>query len=178
MEKRTPKKRNSELSELRQEMRQGFLQSRQETDDLRKEMRQGFLKTEEGFLHARQETDDLRKEMHQGFLKSGKETEELRTSVQDILDAVGSFATHVEENFAEIRQDVAGLKSEIGGIKASMVTKSYLDEKLGNNYGNAVAMVRKEDVKVDSLTQILAKKKVLSKIEAKEVVHMGPFPKA
>lgn len=100
-----------------------------------------------------------------------EETNSIESTKQELLEAINTFATHVDANFAE-------LKADINGIKSSMVTKSYLDEKLASSYGDAVVMVRKEDAKVDNLTGILAKKKFLSKIEVKEVMHVGPFPKA
>jgi hypothetical protein len=113
-----------------------------------------------------------------------KDFQELKTDIQNVLEAVNTFASHTDNRFERIENDIGGLKTEVGSlktevcaIKASMVTKAYLDDKLADLKGDMVAMVRKEDVKVDNLTGLLSKKSVLSKIEAKEIQLMGPFPK-
>ena len=63
------------------------------------------------------------------------------TSKQDILDAIGLFAEQVDCRFDHI-------ESEIVGIKAQMVTKSYLDDKLADLKGDMIAFVRREDAQL------------------------------
>jgi esterase/lipase len=115
---------------------------------------------------------------------------EIKKDIRDILDTVNAFANHTEEQFTEIRQEIGVVKQEIGGIKqevsgikqdvgqikATMVTKAYLDDKLADTRGDLTMYDRKQDKKVDFLTQTLAGKKVLTSKEADAIVAMSPFP--
>lgn len=108
---------------------------------------------------------------------------EIKKDIRDILDTVNAFANHTEEQFAEIRQEIGGIKQEIGGIKqditqikATMVTKAYLDDKLADMRGDLTIYDRKQDKKVDFLARTLESKKVLTAKEADAVVAMSPFP--
>lgn len=97
--------------------------------------------------------------------------EETDKTLHEVLETMNAFATDTEERFERIEKDV-------GVIKATMVTKNYLDVKIGKSYGDTVVMVRKEDNKVDNFVGLLSDKKMLTKLEAKKIVLMGPFPKA
>jgi hypothetical protein len=55
-----------------------------------------------------------------------------------------------------------------------MPTKNYIDAKLFKLSGEICGHLRKEDDKVDAITDILTKKKVLTKPEAKKITQMGP----
>jgi len=66
------------------------------------------------------------------------------TSKHEILEAIGLLADQVED----IRTDVSSLKSDMTVVKATMVTKSYLDDKLGDFKGDMVRFVRTEDAKI------------------------------
>ncbi len=115
---------------------------------------------------------------------------EMKKDIRDILDTVNAFANHTEEQFAEIRQEIGGIKQEIGGIKqeiggikqditqikATMVTKAYLDDKLADMRGDLTINDRKQDKKVDFLTRTLESKKIITAKEADAVVAMSPFP--
>ncbi len=88
---------------------------------------------------------------------------------KDILGAVNKFATSVDKRFD-------GLESRATKIEATMVTKDYLDDKLGDVKGDLVILMRKEDRKLQSLIDILHKRKVISAQEVKQILSMQPFP--
>ena len=90
---------------------------------------------------------------------------------REVMETMNSFATDTEERFERLEKDV-------GMIKATMVTRDYIDVSIGKSYGDAVAMVRKEDDKVDNFVGLLSNKQLITKPEAKKLVLMGPFPKA
>lgn len=69
------------------------------------------------------------------------------------------------------------LREEVDKMRAVMVTKSYLDDKLADLKGDFVAKLRKEDGKTDHLIGILKKKEILSKQEAQEFKEYQIFPK-
>lgn len=99
---------------------------------------------------------------------------------QEILEAVNSFSSDVDNQFKEMRSDVDNqfreMRSEINSIKSQMVTKDYLDDKLYDLKGDMVAMTRKEDKKLGVLVEILQKKQVINQSEAKQILEMQPFP--
>ena len=83
-------------------------------------------------------------------------------SKNEILEAIGEFSNRVDK--------------ELATIKAVMVTKDYLDDKLLNMKGDMVVMMRKEDDKVKTLVQILQRKNLLNDDEAKSIFALEPFP--
>ncbi len=116
---------------------------------------------------------------------------------QEILEAIGAFAEQVDarfdaidrrfdgvdqrflaidQRFVSADKRVDGLESRLGRIEATMVTKSYLDDKLGDLKGDMVALVRKEDQKMNRLIGILAEKTVVTPTEANDVLSFRPFP--
>ena len=56
---------------------------------------------------------------------------------EDISSTVNKFADHVEIEFVD-------LKGRVTCIEANMVTKDYLDEKLGELQGGLIKTIRKE----------------------------------
>lgn len=86
--------------------------------------------------------------------------EELKT--QEILEAVQTLSTHIDQQFEDIR--------------AQMVTKAYLDEKLTDLRGDLVVLIRKEDHKLLELVTILKEKQVLNTEDVKRVLALEPFP--
>lgn len=61
-------------------------------------------------------------------------------------------------------------------IKATMVTKDYLDEKLADLRGDLVVLMRKEDRKLKTLIEILKERKVISRKDEEKILAMEPFP--
>ncbi len=96
---------------------------------------------------------------------------------REVMETMNAFATDTEGRFERLEKDVQGLKTDVGMIKATMVTRDYIDVSISKSYGDAVAMVRKEDDKVDSFVGLLSNKQLITKPEAKKIVFMGPFPK-
>jgi uncharacterized protein YydD (DUF2326 family) len=120
--------------------------------------------------------------MKNNKLKKQDKTEEILEIVNFIKD---NAVTHGE--FNELREEFSGLRGEFGGrldkveaditaIRAEMVTKDYLDDKMADLRGDLVVLTRKEDGKVKELVKILENKKVLSKSEVKKILAMEPFP--
>lgn len=88
-----------------------------------------------------------------------------------ILDALNTYASHMDVEISGLKADMQYVK---GVINTQMVTKDYLDEKFFKFESKIGGHLRKEDDKINALTGILAKKKVLTKSEAKKIAHLGP----
>ncbi|MFH1522230.1 MAG: hypothetical protein ABIE43_00235 [Patescibacteria group bacterium] len=88
---------------------------------------------------------------------------------KEILEAISAF-------FGENEKQLSEIKAEIKGMKATMVTKSYLDDKMADLRGDLVVLMRKEDVKVKRLIEILQKRKVITGKDVKDLMSMEPFP--
>jgi hypothetical protein len=93
----------------------------------------------------------------------------LETAANEILSAVNKFADDTEKRFDS-------LEKRMDKAESLMVTKDYLDDKLGDLKGDIIVTIRKEDVKVRKLIEILQKKNMLSGPEVKEILSMEPFP--
>lgn len=102
---------------------------------------------------------------------------ENEASKNEILEAINTFSTHIDEQIGGIKSDVSSLKSDIGWIKSNMVTKDFLEEKMADLRGDLVVLVRKEDTKLLKLVDILKGRKLISAEEATAVLSMEPFAK-
>ena len=109
---------------------------------------------------------------------------EKEESKNEILEAINEFSSKVDERFDKVdeRFDKVDerfdkVEGEISSIKASMVTKDYLDEKMADLRGDLVVLMRKEDTKVGKLIEILKRRKVITEAEEKEILSMEPFAK-
>lgn len=69
-----------------------------------------------------------------------------------------------------------GMKTDIHGMKAEMVTKSYLDDKLADLEGSVVVRQRKEDKKLNLLIDFLRQKNILEEKEIKMLKDFQVFP--
>lgn len=93
----------------------------------------------------------------------------IEKSENDVLEAIGVFAEQVDRRFE-------GIEGRLTRVEATMVTKSYLDDKLADQKGAIVLMMRKEDQKVNHLVDVMARKRLLSNSETKEVLSFKLFP--
>lgn len=100
----------------------------------------------------------------------------------DILEAIHSFSSEVDQKFANINQRFERIdqrferiENDLRVIKSTMVTKDYLDDKLADLRGDLNVLIRKEDVKLKELVNMLVKKKVITKKEQEKLFTMEPF---
>ena len=91
---------------------------------------------------------------------------------REILDAVNSFATHVEKRFDGVEKRLEKIEVQL----PFLVTKDYLDDKLADLKGDTVVLVRKEDQKVRYLAEILHSRDLLTDEDIKSIFSMHPFP--
>lgn len=90
-------------------------------------------------------------------------------TIGEVLEAVNTLSTHMDERLSRLEGDVTQ-------VKATMVTKNYLDDKLYDLRGDLVVLMRKEDKKVQSLVELLHSKKIISEEETKRILSMDLFP--
>ena len=106
----------------------------------------------------------------------------INSKKQDKTEEILEIVNFIKDNavtsgeFNGLRGEFNGLVGEVQKIKAEMVTKDYLDDKLADLRGDLVVLTRKEDGKVKELVKILQSKKVLNKSEVKRIFSMPPFP--
>lgn len=106
-------------------------------------------------------------------------SDRIDASEQNVLEAISGLADHVEgidTRLTRVESSLTQVDTRLVRVEATMVTKSYLDDKLGGLKGDMVSMVRKEDEKVNGLVSVLAKKSVLTPREAKEALSIRLFP--
>jgi len=108
-----------------------------------------------------------------------------KTQIEEVLEIVSFIkdhaASHEDVNRLETRMDsleirMESLETRVDSLGAKVVTKDYLDDKLADLRGDLVVLMRKEDVKVRTLVEIMLGKQLLSKEEANKVLAMEPFP--
>lgn len=86
-----------------------------------------------------------------------------------------SFAKMVKGGFNSTDEQFVAVRQDITTIKATMVTKNYLDEKMADLRGDLVVLMRKEDTKLKKLIEKLRARNVLSDTDVQEIVRMEPF---
>jgi len=117
---------------------------------------------------------------------------------QDILDVLQAFAGSVDHRFESIEQRFEKIdqrfekidlrfnkidqrfdkiESNVSTIKATMVTKEYLDDKMFDLRGDLVSLVRKEDRKLAAVVDELVKRDVFDDATAHRIFELEPFAK-
>jgi len=76
-----------------------------------------------------------------------------------------------------IDEKLAPIHSEINGIKASMVTKSYLDDKLADLKSDLIGHDRRLEHKTDALIGTLADRRVLTTPDIERLEQSRVFPR-
>lgn len=103
--------------------------------------------------------------------------QEFESLAKIIKEGFDQTATKQELEQMATKDDLASLQKQIDHVENQMVTKDYLDDKLAKHHGDIVVLMRKEDVKLLRLVELLKEKNVLNEAEAKELLAMEPFPK-
>lgn len=108
----------------------------------------------------------------------------LATTLDDVLEAVNRGFSLQDEHFdikidqklqkLEERLDKK-LEEKLAPIRATMVTKEYLDKKMAEQKGEMMLIIRKEDTKLTTLVEKLGDKKVLNQTDTKQLLAMEPF---
>jgi hypothetical protein len=93
-----------------------------------------------------------------------------------IHEALHEFAGHVDGRFDALESRMGSMESRVDTIESQMVTKSYLDDKIGGLKGDMVSMLKKEDQKMNRLIGVLSEKKILDATEARDVLSFKVFP--
>jgi hypothetical protein len=103
-------------------------------------------------------------------------------SNRELIEAIHYFAMSVDERFTivdkrfdSVESDIKELKTRTVKIESTMVTKDYLDEKLGDLRGDFTVLVRKEDNKMKTLVEVLVDKGVLDQKDKKKIYSLEPF---
>lgn len=127
-------------------------------------------------------------------------------SNQDILEAINSFSSHMDTRLTGIegrvgslevavgslevtvgslevavhslQQRVTDLEQTVTGVKANMVTKEYLDDKMADAHGDIMDVLYNSNKKTQKIVEKLEEHKVIDKNEAIGILRMPPFPKA
>jgi hypothetical protein len=86
----------------------------------------------------------------------------------EIFEVVQALATHMDERFDEHDK-------RFESIEQRMVTKDYLDDKIGSLRGELVVLTRREDTKLASLVEELYSEKSISSVGRKTILGMEPF---
>ena len=104
-------------------------------------------------------------------------------TLQDVIDTINTSSTVIAVELHDIKQDISGMKQDISGmkqditrLKATAVTKEYLDEKMLEQRADLILLTRKEDRKVVALIDELRQTHVLSGTAAKKILALEPFP--
>ena len=91
-------------------------------------------------------------------------------TIQDVLVAMNKFSNQMENRFDNIEFDMATIKS-------TMVTKSYLDDKIADMKGDYTGLIRREDRKVNTIVSVLRRKSQLSNDDLNKINQVEVFAK-
>lgn len=118
-------------------------------------------------------------------------------TIQDVLETINLFATHVDEKFArtdkrfddvdrqfkelsgeiaELKVKVADIDKRLHWVEENMVTKEYLDKKLDELRADLTLMAQRLNTKLSVLIEELVEQKVLTIDIARRILALEPFP--
>ena len=93
-----------------------------------------------------------------------------KEDVKQIGEEVGRV---IEQN---VNPQFEDLRHRLDKVEATMVTKSYLDDKLADLEGSVITRQRKEDQKVNLLIELLQRKSILVETDVKALREIQVFP--
>jgi len=96
----------------------------------------------------------------------------LADNVQSISDRLDGLSTKVDG----LTGRVDNITSRVSRIEATMVTKSYLDDKLADLRGDLIVLARKQNTKLNILIESLVSEGVLPRKVADKILALEPFP--
>ncbi|MBI5654082.1 hypothetical protein HZC53_00280 [Candidatus Uhrbacteria bacterium] len=120
--------------------------------------------------------DEAKHEILEAVSLLAETVQELSDKMDDGFEKVNSRIGGLDARVNSLDSKTTSLESRLGRIEATMVTKNYLDDKLGDLKGDMVSMMRKEDRQVGRLVDVLTDKKVLTAAESRDVRSFRPFP--
>lgn len=92
-------------------------------------------------------------------------------------EALEPFVDSIKEDFNKIDERFNKIDGRLDRIEATMVTKSYLDNKLADIEGGLIGKLRKEDEKVNRLIEVLKNKSLLTAEDTQQFKEFQIFPK-
>lgn len=101
---------------------------------------------------------------------------------REILEAIQLFSNKVDEEFKDIRQEMAHMraematKDELAKVRAEMATKDFVDRRIASAVEEIAPTMRKIDQKDSALIEKLAKREVISEKESGDINALSPFP--
>ncbi len=102
----------------------------------------------------------------------------------EVMGAMNTFAEamdrrfdRVETRLDRVEQDVAVLKTDVTSMRATMVTKSYLDDKFADEGARTGGQIRDTNLKIHALTDALVVEGSLRPATSTRITMMEPFPR-
>ncbi|MDQ7814414.1 MAG: hypothetical protein RDU25_01225 [Patescibacteria group bacterium] len=93
-------------------------------------------------------------------------------SKHEILEAISLLADNVQS----VSDRVDDLSTRMGRVETTMVTKSYLDDKLADLRGDLIVLARKQNTKLNILIESLVAEGILPRKVADKILALEPFP--
>jgi len=124
---------------------------------------------------------DVVDELFCGVKERFDEMDERFVGMDQRFDGMDQRFAGMDQRFDEAHEVVQGLAAHMDErftkIEVAMVTKDYLDVRMGQLRGDLVGMVRKGDDKVDAVIDELEIRKVVDRSSSQRLKQLSPFPK-
>lgn len=95
---------------------------------------------------------------------------EIIESIQEVLEAMQTYATHVDERFE-------AMDERLERIEATMVTKDYFEKKLVDLGGYLGSAIQAIDKKITLSTRFLHRKNIFNNEEIQEILTIETSPR-
>ncbi|MFH1099184.1 MAG: hypothetical protein V1723_04705 [Candidatus Uhrbacteria bacterium] len=122
--------------------------------------------------HFEEYMESFAKMVKEGFdATASKDATATKVDLDEVKFSIGKL----DERVGKLDERVDKLEKNVTTIRATMVTKDYLDDKLADLRGDLVVLMRKEDTKLKKLIEKLHARNVLNDADVQEIVRMEPF---
>ena len=104
----------------------------------------------------------------------------MKNDNSELIEFLDEKFLRLDEKFQVINNRFEQLEIKFDDLQKSVAqlpTKSYLDDKLANLEGGLITKLRKEDEKLNRLTELLKQKKILTEGDVTELQNLQVFPK-
>lgn len=97
--------------------------------------------------------------------------------IEQIAEVINQAVEPIHTELGEVKEKLDNIDNRVAGLENQMVTKSYFDDKLGDLSGDLIVKLRKEDAKIDRLTEILRQKNLIDDSDLKQLGEFRIFSK-
>ncbi|MEY4723414.1 MAG: hypothetical protein RLZZ324_927 [Candidatus Parcubacteria bacterium] len=111
-------------------------------------------------------------------MENDSQFDQVLVAISSLKKGVDERFDNIDDRFAMMDDRFKDFGAKIADLSAACVTRGYLDQQMLDLRSDVTGQVRKGDLKVNALVELLHGRSVLTAADRAQLLSMGPFPQA